>query len=194
MASSPPPPPSSSSSLSWLASSLRNFHIRHERLKRAVHEGFRYPLPRWGQWAMGGVYFVLPIVGGMCVMQWAIARSHANIGVNGERLPLARQKLRDDDYVVNNNDPHPSEDGGSHATTHTPPVLGLRRADGTAIGAGGWGGGVHLAVSDEETQRRNRKKLDKFLRKQQKLLQQQQQRTNQPKPEEEDRPVEAAAG
>jgi len=34
------------------------------------------------------------------------------------------------------------------------------------VGADGWGGGVHLAVSNKETQERNNKMLRKFLKKQ----------------------------
>lgn len=34
------------------------------------------------------------------------------------------------------------------------------------IGAGGWGGGVHLATGDQDTQEINRINLDRFLKKQ----------------------------
>lgn len=37
------------------------------------------------------------------------------------------------------------------------------------VGAGGWGGGVHLATSDERTQEVNRINLERFLKKQRKL-------------------------
>jgi hypothetical protein len=37
------------------------------------------------------------------------------------------------------------------------------------IGAGGWGGGVHLVTSDQETQDVNRVNLERFLKKQQRL-------------------------
>ena len=37
------------------------------------------------------------------------------------------------------------------------------------VGAGGWGGGVHLATSDQETQEKNRINLERFLKKQRKL-------------------------
>ena len=36
----------------------------------------------------------------------------------------------------------------------------------TKVGAGGWGGGVNLAVSNETTQQRNKEMLHKFLKKQ----------------------------
>jgi hypothetical protein len=46
--------------------------------------------------------------------------------------------------------------------------------DGEAkkIGAGGLGGGVNLAVSNETIQERNQKMLKKFLKKQRKLMKQ----------------------
>lgn len=37
------------------------------------------------------------------------------------------------------------------------------------IGAGGWGGGVHLVTSDQETQDVNRVNLERFLKKQRRL-------------------------
>ena len=37
------------------------------------------------------------------------------------------------------------------------------------VGAGGWGGGVHLANSDERTQQINRINLERFLKKQRRL-------------------------
>lgn len=127
--------------MSWFMDRLQAFQRRHKQLQRTVHEGFRYPLPKWGRTVMGGVYFVLPVIGGYYVMQWAISKSHASIGEHGERLPVKQVQ-----------------------------GLGQHRVDedGTVkIGAGGWGGGVRLADSDEETQRRNQKKLRQFMRKQQ---------------------------
>lgn len=115
---------------------LQEIHVRHERLKRYVHDGFRYPLPTWGRYMMGFVYFTIPVVGGWHIMQWAISKAHVSIGEHGEKLEKKT-------------------------------ITGIgdqRGSDGKHIGAGGWGGGVHLAVSDEETQRRNRKKLNKFLK------------------------------
>lgn len=41
------------------------------------------------------------------------------------------------------------------------------------LGAGGWGGGVNLAKSDENIQRRNQKMLKKFLKQQKKKLKKQ---------------------
>jgi len=60
------------------------FHDRHERLKNYVHNGFRVPLPPWGRAVMGFVYFSLPVIGGYYVMQWAISKSHEEIGERGK--------------------------------------------------------------------------------------------------------------
>ena len=38
------------------------------------------------------------------------------------------------------------------------------------VGAGGWGGGVRLVTSDQETQETNRINLERFLRKQRRLM------------------------
>lgn len=130
--------------MSWLRDSLRLFHERHERLKHFVHSGFRVPLPRYGQVLMGVVYFSIPVVGGWYVMQWAISKSHHSIGLYGEKLP--------------------NQDG----------IQGLgdqrldERSEYQKVGAGGWGGGVHLATSDETTQQRNQQMLRKFLKQQRK--------------------------
>ena len=69
---------------SRLMEAYTTFHERHERLKNYVHNGFRYPLPRWGQRVMGFVYFTLPVIGGYHVMQWAISKSHEEIGERGK--------------------------------------------------------------------------------------------------------------
>ena len=46
----------------------------------------------------------------------------------------------------------------------------VREKDGNerqqVIGAGGWGGGVHLATGDQDTQEINRINLERFLKKQ----------------------------
>jgi hypothetical protein len=125
---------------------LHEFSIRHERLKHAIHNGFRYPLPRWGRFVMGCIYFSIPVVSGWYVMQWAIHQSHKSIGEHGELLP--QKELQG---------------------------LGDRTVDarGNELKVGGpegWGGGVRLAVSDETTQQRNREMLNSFFRKQQKKL------------------------
>jgi hypothetical protein len=121
---------------------LRNWHVRHEQLKKFVHEGMRYPLPPAGQYAMGFVYFMTPVVGGYFVMQWAMRKANDNIGENGEKLPNGPlQGLGDKRMIA--------------ATGEMVPVGG----------ADGWGGGVRLVNSNEEMQRKNNEKLDKFLRK-----------------------------
>ena len=130
----------------WFVAGVRDFQVRHNRLKKAVHEGWRYPLPRWGQAAMGFVYFCIPVVGGYFVMQWAISKSHESIGERGELLKVKEVQGIGDMRVIDT-------DSGE-----------MER-----VGAGGWGGGVHLAVSDVETQRKNREKLDKFLKRQKKM-------------------------
>jgi len=53
-------------------------------LKNYVHNGFRVPLPPWGRAVMGFVYFSLPVIGGYYVMQWAISKSHEEIGERGK--------------------------------------------------------------------------------------------------------------
>jgi hypothetical protein len=44
---------------------------------------------------------------------------------------------------------------------------GEQRAE--KVGAGGWGGGVHLLTSDQETQETNRVNLERFMKKQRRL-------------------------
>jgi hypothetical protein len=138
--------PSTRSTPSGSRGLLHEFSIRHERLKHAIHNGFRYPLPRWGRFVMGCIYFSIPVVSGWYVMQWAIHQSHKSIGEHGELLP--QKELQG---------------------------LGDRTVDarGNQLKVGGpegWGGGVRLAVSDETTQQRNREMLNNFFRKQQKKL------------------------
>lgn len=128
-----------------IASALETFHRRHEALKKFVHEGMRYPLPRSGQRFMAFVYFSIPVIGGYGIMQWAIGKSHASIGEHGEKLP-------EQDRLVGN--------------VRTVDEQGRAQK----VGAGGWGGGVRLAVTDEETQRKNQEKLKKFFRRQRKMM------------------------
>lgn len=135
--------------MSWLRNTIEQLHDRHERLKNTIHNGFRVPLPRYGQFLMGVVYFTIPVVGGWYIMQWAISKSHHSIGLHGEKLPNRSgiQGLGDKRVVV-------AEDA--------------EQPEYRKVGAGGWGGGVHLATSDEETQRRNQEKIRKFLKRQRK--------------------------
>ncbi|CAB9518005.1 expressed unknown protein [Seminavis robusta] len=130
----------------WLMNTYASFHRRHERLKNYVHNGFRYPLPPWGRAVMGFVYFTLPVIGGYHVMQWAISKSHEEIGERGEKLRNKRIEGIGDKVVVD------------EATGQT-----------KKVGAGGWGGGVNLAVSNETIQERNLRRLKKWLKKQRKL-------------------------
>jgi len=103
---------------------------------------------------MGVFYFSIPVVGGWYVMQWAISKSHASIGERGERLPVQTVQGIGNQRVIQQQH---GEDGEIVEQQQT-------------VGAGGWGGGVNLAVSDEETQKRNRKMLHKFLRQQRRKL------------------------
>merc|ERR1712232_1282200 len=125
----------------WFFSSISAINKKHEKLKHTIHNSFRYPLPPWGRFLMGCVYFSLPIIGGYQVMQWAISKSHASIGEKGEKLKIQHIQSLGDKRII---------DGGKKEEK---------------VGAGGWGGGVHLAVSDEETQKRNNEMLYKFLKK-----------------------------
>lgn len=122
------------SNTSWIF----RIHQGHERIKKAVHEGMRIPLPRWGQRVMALVYFSTPILGGYAVMQWAIGKSHASIGPNGEFLPNRNQPI--------GQPPPPRE---LQQKQQQVPVYG-----------------VALASSNEESQRKNKEKLQRFLRQQ----------------------------
>lgn len=64
---------------------LSDLSARHERLKERIH-AFRIPLSPRGQKIMGFVYFCIPVIGGYFIMQAAIAQSHHNLGVHGEKL------------------------------------------------------------------------------------------------------------
>mmetsp|Transcript_11100 Transcript_11100/g.16300 ORF Transcript_11100/g.16300 Transcript_11100/m.16300 type:complete len:139 (+) Transcript_11100:253-669(+) len=114
---------------------LKGLHLRHERLKHAVHNGWRYPLPRWGQAMMGFVYFCVPIIGGWNIMQWAISKSHESIGEQGEKLETKQIEGIGDKRRLENGE--------------------LQN-----VGGSGFGGGVRLAVSNESTQAQNRKQLE----------------------------------
>ena len=65
---------------------IRNFHEKHEKLKHTIHNKWRYPLPKSGQYAMAFFYFCIPIVGGHYVMEWAKSKSVDEIGPRGEKL------------------------------------------------------------------------------------------------------------
>ena len=121
---------------------LRNIHEKHEELKHTIHSKWRYPLPKSGQYAMAVFYFCIPIVGGHYVMEWAKSKSIDEIGERGEKL---RQK---------------TIQGFGNKTIIDGKV--------ESIGAGGWGGGVHLAMSDEETRERNRVMLEAMFKRERK--------------------------
>ena len=100
------------------------------------------PLPKWGQYMMGLFYFSVPVVGGLQVMQWAISKSHESIGERGEKLQQKEiHGIGDQTYI----------DGKK-----------------TKIGAGGLGMGVHLSISDQDTQLKNKKMLENLFRKERK--------------------------
>jgi len=94
---------------------------------------------------MGFVYFSIPCIAGYYVMKWAERKSLDNIGDRGDRLPARHQ----------------------HKLRQSLTAVGDMRSDGKKIGAGGWGGGVNLAVSDRRTQERNNEKLNRFIEQQQ---------------------------
>jgi hypothetical protein len=120
---------------------FRKLNQRHERLKNWVHEGWRVPLPPWGQKAMGFVYFCIPVVGGYYVMQWAIGKSHKSIGPRGELLRKKEIEGLGDKRILEN---------GEYEIV------------------GGSRGSVRLAVSDAKTQVQNRKNLEAFFKKERK--------------------------
>ena len=76
-------------------------------------------------------------------MEWAKSKSVDEIGARGEKL---REKK--------------IQGIGNKTVT----------VDGKveSIGAGGWGGGVHLTLSDEETQKKNKAMLEAMFRRERK--------------------------
>mmetsp|Transcript_31272 Transcript_31272/g.67039 ORF Transcript_31272/g.67039 Transcript_31272/m.67039 type:complete len:148 (+) Transcript_31272:42-485(+) len=118
---------------------LRTLHEKHEKLKHTVHTAWRYPLPKWGQYAMGCVYFTIPVVGGWYVMQWAISKSVEEIGERGEKLQHKEVQGIGNKIIV---------DGKEQV-----------------VGAGGKFGGVHLAMSDASMQEKNRAMLEAMFEK-----------------------------
>jgi len=118
---------------------IRNLSEKHDRVKKYVHTAWRVPLPRWGQYMMGCVYFSIPVIGGYQVMQWAISKSHESIGPRGEKLKIKEVHGIGDETKI-------------HGET-------------TKVGAGGLGMGVKLSVSDAKDQERSKNMLKKFLKK-----------------------------
>mmetsp|Transcript_37495 Transcript_37495/g.90443 ORF Transcript_37495/g.90443 Transcript_37495/m.90443 type:complete len:144 (-) Transcript_37495:121-552(-) len=125
-----------------LSRALQTFHEKHEKIKHTVHNTWRYPLPKWGRYAMGCIYFTVPVVGGWYVMQWAISKSVDEIGERGEKLQ--QKELR----------------GFGNKTV----IEGKEET----IGAGGKLGGVHLAVSDSSTQEKNKAMLESMFKQERK--------------------------
>mmetsp|Transcript_7623 Transcript_7623/g.13456 ORF Transcript_7623/g.13456 Transcript_7623/m.13456 type:complete len:151 (-) Transcript_7623:178-630(-) len=125
-----------------LTRTLRSFHEKHEKIKHTVHTAWRYPLPKWGQYAMGCVYFTIPVVGGWYVMQWAISKSVDEIGERGEKLQHKQLRGYGNKTVI---------DGKEEK-----------------VGAGGRYGGVNLAMSDSSTQENNRTMLKALFKKERK--------------------------
>jgi hypothetical protein len=146
--------------MSW----IRTISDRHERIKEYIHNGFRYPLPKYGQYFMGFVYFSIPVISGWYIMQWAISKSHQSIGYYGENLPTKSvQGVGDQRPVVRTisaGKTSSATEKGSDLIKETEQIVEYQK-----VGAGGWGGGVHLVVSDEEEQKKNRKKFRTFLKK-----------------------------
>lgn len=120
----------------------RKFNERHEKVKKYVHNAWRMPLPKWGQFVMGCFYFSVPVVGGWHVMQWAIGKAHKSIGAKGEYLEVKEVQGLGQTAVI---------DGE------------IKR-----VGAGGIGMGVKLAVSDKEDQERSKRMLARMLKENQK--------------------------
>ena len=75
-------------------------------------------------------------------MEWAKSKSRDEIGARGEKL--REQKLQ----------------GYGNKTVIDGKV--------ESIGAGGWGGGVHLAMSDEDTREKNRVMLEAMFKRERK--------------------------
>jgi len=88
---------------------------------------------------MGCFYFTIPVVGGWYVMQWAISKSHDEIGLRGEKLQHKQLQGYGDKTVIDGRD--------------------------EKVGAGGRFGGVHLAVSDSNTQQNNKMMLESMFKK-----------------------------
>ena len=138
---------------SFLQRKLHEFNQAHNRLKHTVHTAWRYPLPPWGRAVMGFVYFSIPVVWAYTYVTPKIAiaeenmkKRQANVGDGGgqvERFQGFGNKIMVQD-----------KSGSSHVEK---------------IGAGGWGGGVRLANSDERTHEINKINLERFMKKQRRL-------------------------
>uniref|UniRef100_A0A7S2R0H2 Uncharacterized protein n=1 Tax=Eucampia antarctica TaxID=49252 RepID=A0A7S2R0H2_9STRA len=125
-----------------ISHAAQSFHENHEKLKKYIHTAWRYPLPRWGRFVMGSLYFTVPVIGGYQVMQWAIGKAHDSIGENGEKLKIKEIQGLGDKTVI--------------------------KGEIKKVGADGVGLGVKLAVSDEHYQAQNKQMLQTFFKNQEK--------------------------
>jgi hypothetical protein len=66
-------------SQSWWLTKIHDFNQAHTRLKHTVHTTWKYPLPPWGRFAMGCLYFSMPVVAGYYVSIWAVSKSEATV-------------------------------------------------------------------------------------------------------------------
>jgi len=138
-------PQSSSSSApnnNWFV----KFHGGHERVKNAVHSFWRQnsilsPRGKAGKFVMSCFYFSIPVVAGYFVVTKVVDGSESTV----------RERLAETDSPTSL-----SSSSSSSSLTQK-------------VGAGGWGGGVHLASSDRGTQDVNRINLERFMKKQRKL-------------------------
>jgi len=134
-------------SQSWILTKLHEFNAAHNRLKHHVHTAWRYPLPPWGRAVMGFVYFSIPVVVGYTVSSWVVSQSEATVEERFANIDKNSVQGLGDKVVV-------KDESGERTEV---------------VGAGGWGGGVRLATSDQETQDINKVNLERFLRKQRRM-------------------------
>eukprot|EP00535_Pseudo-nitzschia_heimii_P006535 CAMPEP_0197177204 /NCGR_PEP_ID=MMETSP1423-20130617/2903_1 /TAXON_ID=476441 /ORGANISM="Pseudo-nitzschia heimii, Strain UNC1101" /LENGTH=169 /DNA_ID=CAMNT_0042626725 /DNA_START=88 /DNA_END=597 /DNA_ORIENTATION=+ len=149
---------SSANGGNWFANKIHLFHDGHERVKNAVHSYWRQntilsPRGKFGKVAMSCVYFSVPVVLGYVVVTKIVDGAEST----------ARERL--------------IGGGGGDKKRYIDGATDGRSSIDSRVGAGGWGGGVHLATSDEQTQDVNRINLERFLKKQRKLRDKQEQET-----------------
>mmetsp|Transcript_55838 Transcript_55838/g.135271 ORF Transcript_55838/g.135271 Transcript_55838/m.135271 type:complete len:184 (+) Transcript_55838:98-649(+) len=155
---------------------MTRFNDAHERLKHRVHSYWRqnkYLSPRssGGKFFMSCVYFSIPVVVGYYISTYTVNISESTIeerfggGTTNSQNKNDRSGGSGDDNATN------------AASSNRISSLGgdkiiVGGGDGKdpkveKIGAGGWGGGVHLVTGDQDTQDVNRINLERFLKKQQ---------------------------
>eukprot|EP00934_Nitzschia_sp_Nitz4_P001135 Nitzschia sp. Nitz4//scaffold14_size191712//94631//95325//NITZ4_001722-RA/size191712-snap-gene-0.153-mRNA-1//-1//CDS//3329536924//1135//frame0 len=145
----------SSGNGNWIFQKFQDLNDAHTRFVHKVHTAWRYPLPPWGRAVMGFVYFSIPVIVGYNISTYAVSISEATVQERFSQIDTNHsvQGLGDKRIVHQES----GEDGGE------PNVVTQQ------VGAGGWGGGVHLVTSDQETQEINRVNLERFLKKQRRL-------------------------